>query len=793
MGQKCVHCGEDCGKTPVMWDGQPFCCHGCKTVYQILNEKKLDKYYEIQPMSGIRIDREEVGDKYAFLDHPEIADSLLEFSDGGFAKVTFFIPTIHCASCIWLLENLNTLDAGIIRSSVNFPKKQVSITFKPEEISLRKIAELLASIHYVPEIRLQKEEEGKGSKSQRDLLIKIGIAGFSLMNVMLYNFPEYLPGGDRLTPLFTKFFGWMSMLLAVPVVFYSASDYYLSAWKAIKHKMINIDLPITIGIFTLFFQSVYDVLSGQGIGYMDSLTGLVFFLLVGKWYQSKTYQALSFERDYKSYFPVAVTLLDAGGKRRTIPLSQLKKEDVLLIRNEELIPADAELLSEKANIDYSFVTGESLPVEKKKGEMIFAGGRQIGPSIRLKVLKSVEQSYLTQLWNQDVKPENEISKLDTAVNKISEYFTVVVLSVAAGAGVYWLFHQPSLALFAFTSVLIIACPCALALTVPFTFGGTMRAFGRQGFYIKNTGVIENLHRVDAVVFDKTGTITLSHRMKATFVGDPLTPEQQLWIKALVSHSTHPLSQSIFHSLPGETLPEVENFREIPSMGISGVVAGQRINLGSKVFVMGTRAGTDVATHVYVFIHNKVYGYFRIENQYRPGLREVVGALKKRASVFLLSGDNDAEKDNIERIFGQKTGLFFNQSPTDKRDFIKKLKAEGKTVMMIGDGLNDAGALLESHVGLTIADDIYNFSPACDGIIEAGKFGRLHRFVGFTRKAMFIVYISFFISFLYNLVGIGFAVQGHLSPLVAAILMPVSSVSVVAFASLSVKFLSKDIH
>ena len=793
MGQKCVHCGEDCGRNPVVWDGKPFCCHGCKTVYQILNENKLDKYYEIQPMSGIRIDRDEVGDKYAYLDNPEIADSLLEFSDGGFSKVTLFVPTIHCASCIWLLENLHTLDPGIVRSSVNFPKKLVSITFKPEEVSLRKIVELLVSIHYVPEINLEQQEGNKSGKSERNLLIKIGIAGFSLMNVMLYNFPEYLPGGDQLSPLFTKFFGWMSMLLAVPVVFYSASDYYLSAYKALKHKMVNIDLPITVGIFTLFFQSVYDVLTGQGIGYMDSLTGLVFFLLVGKWYQSRTYQALSFERDYKSYFPVAVTLIGRNDKRTTIPLADLKKDDEILIRNQELIPADAELLSEKANIDYAFVTGEAFPVEKNKGDMIFAGGRQVGSSIRLKVLKSVEQSYLTQLWNQDAARQSEASHLDTVVNKVSEYFTAVVLLVASAAGIYWLFHNPSLALFAFTSVLIIACPCALALTVPFTFGGTMRAFGRKGFYIKNTGVIENLNRIDTVVFDKTGTITLSHSMKARFVGDRLTPRQELMIKALTSHSTHPLSQSIFHSLEGESLPEVTSFKEIPAMGISGVIDGIRVNIGSKTFVMGTKSGSDVATHVYVFLDDRVLGYFQIENQYRPGLQEVVAALKKRAKLYLLSGDNDAEKANIQKIFGQETGLLFNQSPTDKRDFIKKLKEEGKTVLMIGDGLNDAGALLESHVGLTIADDIYNFSPACDGIIEARQFGRLHRFIGFTHKAMNIVYISFLISFLYNIIGIGFAVQGNLSPLVAAILMPISSVSVVAFASFSIKILSKDIH
>ncbi len=790
MGEKCVHCGEDCGKNPVIWEDKPFCCYGCKTVYQILNEKKLDKYYEIQPMSGIKIDREGVGDKYAYLDNEEIAGSLLAFSDGGFSKVTLFIPTIHCASCIWLLENLNTLDPGIVQSSVNFPKKQVSITFKPKEISLRRIVELLVSIHYVPEINLEQAEGKDTGKSERDLLIKIGIAGFSLMNVMLYNFPEYLPGGEHLSPLFIRFFGWMSMLLAIPVVFYCANDYYLSAYKALKHKMVNIDLPISIGIFTLFFQSIFDVVTGQGIGYLDSLTGLVFFLLVGKWYQSKTYRALSFERDYKSYFPVAVTLVDENDRRSTIPLAELKEKDEMLIRNEELIPADAELLSETANIDYAFVTGEAMPVEKKRGDVIFAGGRQMGSTIRLKVIKSVEQSYLTQLWNQDTARQSETSRLDTIVNKVSEYFTGVVLLVAALAGVYWLFNDPSLALFAFTSVLIIACPCALALTIPFTFGGTMRAFGRKGFYIKNTGVIENLNRIDAVVFDKTGTITLSHSMKVQFVGETLSAQQKLMVKALTAHSTHPLSQSIFHSLEDNVLPEVTSFQEIPAMGISGIIDETRVNIGSKTFVMGTKSGTDVATHVYVFIDDRVLGYFQIENQYRPGLQQVVTAFKKRAELYLLSGDNDAEREKIQKIFGQQAELLFNQSPTDKRDFIKKLKAKGKTVLMIGDGLNDAGALLESNVGLTIADDIYNFSPACDGIIEAKQFGRLHRFIGFTRKSMNIVYISFFISFLYNVIGIGFAVQGNLSPLVAAILMPVSSVSVVAFASFSVSFLSK---
>ena len=789
MGVKCIHCGEDCGSHPVMWDDKPFCCHGCKTVYQILNEKKLDKYYEIQPMSGIKIEQANVGNKYAYLDLDEIKEKLLGFSDGDISKVTLFIPTIHCASCIWLLENLYTINPAIVASNVNFPQKKATITFNNKQITLRQLVELLVSIHYVPEITLDQLDEQSSSKSSRDLLLKIGVAGFSFMNVMLYNFPEYLPGGGDVSKLFINFFGYMSFALALPVVFYCANDYYLSAIKGLRHKIVNIDVPITLGIFTLFVQSAYEIFTGQGIGYMDSLVGLVFFLLIGKWYQSKTYEALSFERDYKSYFPVAVTLLN-GNKEETIPLSKLKESDHILIRNQELIPADAKLISGQAEIDYSFVTGESLPVNKKAGEVIFAGGRQVGSNIVLEVIKSVDQSYLTQLWNQEYHKENGESQLNHMVNKVSEYFTFIVLSIAFAAGIYWLINDSSLALFAFTSVLIIACPCALALTVPFTFGSTMREYGRKGFYLKNTEVIDNLRKIDSIVFDKTGTLTVNRSMKVEFVGDKLSEEQLKMIKAVVANSSHPLSITISEHIEVDSTFQVENFREIPSLGVTGIVKGVRINIGSKKFVTGKEDTDPLSTNVYVFIDDRILGYFKIENQYRPGLKKVIDSLKGNYELYLLSGDNDSERENLRPLFGSDSVLKFNQSPTDKRDFILNLKKQGKKVLMIGDGLNDAGALMESDVGLTIADDIYSFSPACDGIIESSKFSILNKFISYTNVSFKIVIVSFIISFLYNVVGISFAVSGSMSPLVAAILMPISSVSVVLFATTSVKLTTK---
>jgi Cu+-exporting ATPase len=744
-------------------------------------------------MPGIRIEDEKrpADETYAFLDLEKFKSKILTFSEGGISKVSFFIPEIHCASCIWLLENLHSLNKGIIQSFVNFPKKEINITFNETEISLRQLVELLVSIHYIPEINQHSIEKPQAEKSEKKLFIKIGIAAFSFMNAMIYHFPQYLPGHQFLEADMKKLFGWLSVLLAIPVLTYSASDYFLTAYKSLKKKIISIDLPIALGLITLFTQSLVEILSAKGIGYIDSLTGLVFFMLIGRWYQGKTYQALSFERDYKTYFPLAVTTI-TDSENVTIPLEELKPGDRILVRNQEIVPADSILKSGTASIDYSFVTGESMPVAKQAGDFVFAGGRQIGSAIELTIEKDIQQSYLTQLWNQAENPFTAANRLNTIVNRVSQYFTVIVVLIAIGSGIFWMFNKPEIALFSFTSVLIIACPCALALTVPFTFGSTMRQFGRKGFYLKNTAVIEHLYKVDTVVFDKTGTITNAQSSDIRFIGKGLTAHQFLMIKSLAFHSSHPLSKTICNSIAGDELLTVGNFQEIPSLGITGTISGIRINLGSRYFVSGEKTEEEnLKTEVWVFLDNGIAGHFQLENEYRPGLHELIKKLNKTHELHLLTGDNDAEKANLVKFFGTEKNLHFNQSPTDKLDYIRSLQKQGKKVLMIGDGLNDAGALNESNVGIVIADNVFNFSPACDAILQSKQFARLNQFIQFTHQSMKIVKAGFLISFLYNLIGLSFAVQGALTPIVAAILMPISSVSVVLFASFSVSLSAKE--
>jgi len=786
----CIHCGQDCGKNPVIWDEKPFCCNGCSMVYQILAEKKLDRYYDMMPTPGIRLEQDNTsGTRYAYLDNDEIRLKILDFSDGGISRVNLFIPAIHCSSCIWLLENLSTLHKGIMHSHVNFVRKEVSITFRESDISLRQVIELLHTIHYIPDISYNKEKKDDHQKANRRIIMKIGVAGFAFGNIMLLSFPDYLPGGEAIDKLMAGTFGIVSFILALPVVTYCSSDFFLSAFKSLRKKIINIDLPLSIGILALFLESSYEIFSGAGTGYMDSLAGLLFFMLIGRWYQSRTYQSLSFDRDYRSYFPIAVTrLLD--GKEDFVQLKDLKTGDIILVRNGELIPVDSIVIDGEGSIDYSFVTGESIPVAKKTDDFVFAGGKQTGAAIKLRVEKEVAQSYLTQLWNEDKLGQDDEMQMQTIVNKVSHYFTLVILAIATGACIFWSFTDFGKAVYVFASILIVACPCALSLTIPFTFGNVMRVFGRNGFYIKNTEVIEKLTHANTVVFDKTGTLTHSRSMNIGWEGNELSDEEKQWVRSVARNSTHPLSVMVSDWLPVGVLLSVDSYKEITGLGITGVVEKHRIMLGSRTFIAGAEAADESKiSSVYVSIDNKLRGFFKMENHYRDGLNEVIAGMQPM-ELHLLTGDNNSEEENLKNYFTSATQLHFNQSPVDKLEYINKLKSEGKNVIMIGDGLNDAGALLKADIGVTIADDIYHFSPACDAILSSSKFGRLQDYLKFSKSALIIVYASYLISFLYNIVGLYFAIQGLLSPVVAAILMPLSSISVVTFASLSVSMLSK---
>lgn len=778
----CYHCGDDCKDNLILFNEKAFCCEGCKLVYELLEDRGLCTYYELDSNPGITLKGKNFDGHYAFLDNDEAALQLLDYASDSLCKTTFIIPSIHCSSCIWLLENLYKLRPGISASRVNFVRKTLAITYDPAVISLRQLVELLATIGYPPHISLEDYHQKAQKKTRENIFLKIGITGFCSGNIMILSFPEYFGVADSMDQYFGQYFIWLNVILALPVFLYGASGYLVSAYHSLLQKTINLDVPISIGITTLFGRSLYEVLSGIGPGYWDSLSGLVFFLLIGKWLQNKTYENLAFDRNYKAYFPLATTLIKED-KQESIPITKLAAGDRVLIRNQELIPADSLLQSPQAWIDYSFVTGESELVAKKAGDYLYAGGRQIGPSIEATVKKTVSQSYLTQLWNNEAFSKDTPTPVTKLAADFSRYFTVITLSVALLAGLFWLFVDSTIALNAFTAVLIVACPCALSLSMPFAMENTMRIFGRNGFYVKHTGVIQHLATISHIVFDKTGTLTQGKKSIITYSGTALSQKEQEMIKSLTAHSTHPLSRKLSHEFAALPTHEVTDFEEVIGSGLKGEVLGKTIKIGSREFV-GGNATTDLTTagaKVFIAIDNEFKGFFAIATPYRKGLKATIDKLKEAFTLSLLSGDRPVDLSLLLPLFKQEEALHFEQSPADKLNFIKALQDEGEKVMMIGDGLNDAGALKQSDVGMVLSEDVHAFFPACDILADAAKFPLIEDIIRFSKTSINIVKVSFLLSMVYNFIGIGWAISGNLSPVFAAILMPVSSISVVGFA------------
>lgn len=785
----CYHCGDECADDSISINEKVFCCNGCKTVYQLLNESNLCDYYAIDQTPGTSR-KHHIKRNYEFLNDPDLKNKLIDFSNGTKTTVTLDVPQMHCSSCIWILENLYKLDSGIISSKVNFLQKKIFLQYIEDKTSLKQVVELLDSIGYEPQLSLEEKKEEKSKSEYKSLYYKIGVAGFCFGNIMLLSFPEYLSGSLSEQEQLKHIFSYLNIILVLPVFFFSARDYFTSAWKGLKKKIVNIDVPLALGISVLFIRSLIEIVFLHGAGYLDSLAGLVFFLLTGKLFQNKTYDTLNFERNYKSYFPIAVTIRK-DARETTIPVEKLEVGNRLIVRNNELIPADSVLIKGEASIDYSFVTGESIPVQLKNGEMIYAGGKQLGGAVEVETVKEVSQSYLTQLWNNKAFHEERESRITSLVNSISKYFTFAVTAIAIVAGLHWLPNY-STAFDAFTAVLIVACPCALALSTPFTLGNALRIFGRNKFYLKNTHAIEKLASVEMIVFDKTGTITENGSTQVHFVGDALSQVEQILIKSTVRNSSHPLSRTIFGYLEKCAVKNPDYYEEHIGSGIHAIFDSRDVKIGSSKFAGSDKIGNgdSLATEVYVSIDSQPKGFFSITNKYRNGLLEVVSKLENDYQLALLSGDNESEKEKLKRYFTQNNELYFRQSPHDKLNFVQSQQHNGKKVMMLGDGLNDAGALKQSDIGISISDNTNNFSPACDGILDSVSFHRIKDFITFSKTSKKIIIASFVLSFIYNLIGLGFAFQGLLSPLIAAILMPISSISVVLFTTAATNLIAK---
>jgi Cu+-exporting ATPase len=791
----CYHCGTPCASTRISIEDKVFCCEGCQLVYSVLQENDLCDYYKLEHHPGLSQIKPLRSDKYAYLDQEDIAQRLYRFTDGNHTVVTLYIPGVHCSSCMWLLEHLHRLDPGITESRLNFSTREVTIHFKRQEVSLRRIVELLTTVGYEPYISLDDAGKQKADRPKRDRIYRLGVAGFCFGNIMMMSFPEYLSGG-ALEPQYASLFRILNLVLSVPVFFYAASEFFSSAWAGLKQKTLNIDAPIALALIITYARSIYEIAAGTGGGYLDSMSGIVFFMLVGRTVQERTWRSLSFHRDYKAYFPMAVQVVtDQGVESRSV--QDLSAQDQVLLHNDEIIPADAVVRAGEARIDYSFVTGEQEPVKVAQGQMVYAGGKQTGEQITIEIVRPVAASYLTSLWNHQafVRNKAEQNRRESVIHTMSRYFTVVLFSLAALTALYWWMHDPSKILPSVSAMLIVACPCTLLLAATYTNGNLLRIFSNSGLFLRDATVIEQMGRVDHIVFDKTGTLTQSGQLRVE-PEQAFTEEEKDKIYNVVRSSRHPYSRAL--ALHTGLRPEIrpERWTEYTGAGIEAQIGDDHIRVGSAVFTSAegrAAAGQSGSAEdnggemqpaadrgpgsVFVRINDRIVAC-HICPDFREGIGGMIDNLKESYTLSLLSGDNDRQQPLMRRLFGDEARLLFRQKPDDKLRYVESRQQGGQRVLMIGDGLNDAGALQQSNVGITLADDINNFTPSCDAILDADRFVHLPGMLRLAKAGRRIINGSFIVSILYNIVGLSISMQGNMNPMIAAILMPASTLSIV---------------
>ena len=773
----CRHCGDPCAAGAIATTDGDFCCRGCETVFSLLQRAGLGAFYscEVTPGPSQRQVERRDARRFAALDDPALADRLVTFNDGKTARVTFAVPSIHCASCVWLLEQLWRFDSGITRSEVDLLRRAVHVEFSPASTTLRRIAEQLTAVGYEPSLS-PEDAPLSVPANRRRLHLQIGVAGFAFGNIMLFSIPRYANGAP-LDPAFQRMFDLLNIALAIPVLLFSAAPYFRTASEAIRGRSMAIEVPVALGLAVLFARSVFDIITGYSEGFLDSFAGLVFFLLLGRLFQQKVFDRIAFDRTYRSFLPLSVRVERPAGVE-LVPLEHVKPGDCIQIRPGEVVPADSALVSASGSrIDYAFVTGEQTPIGLAEGDVVRAGGRAVD-LMRLRILRGVSHSHLASLWNNPVFAKTKSRWLTDVATRFGAWFTFGAVGLAIAGAIAWWPDAAASASVA-TAVLIIACPCALTLSAPITLGTAMGLLGRCGLYLKHPAVAFDLSRIDMIAFDKTGTLTEAGERR--IIESLLSSRGWALARELAMHSTHPISRAIVtHAAASPDLgARVTDVDEIPGQGITGVVNGIRVAIGNAQLTHIHPADSGTAEDRTFVRAGDEIGWIRMSSSIRPGVERAARALSRSHSVHLLSGDYDVERLQWSDIFGRQ--MRFRQTPQDKLDFISAAHEAGHHVLMIGDGLNDSGALAAADVGIAVSDETACIVPACDAVIGGNRVADLPAFVRYAARARTVVFICFAVSVLYNILGLRLALRGHLTPIASAILMPVSSLTIIALS------------
>ena len=781
----CTHCHLEFNESVMIVDGEHyFCCSGCQGVFHLLSDEGLDTFYEKSNNVSLTPLTHQYDDSSNF-NADAFYDKFVKTNSDGFKEVSLIIEGIHCSACVWLNEKaLHKMD-GVIEANINFTNNKATIVWADEVVKLSKIIDMIRSIGYNAFAYDASIQESHANRERKDYYLKMAVAIFASMNIMWIAVAQYAGYFSGITQDIKTILNIAEGILATPVLFYSGWVFFRGAYYGLKTKVVNMDLLVASGASLTYLYSIYITLLEDGEAYFDSVSMIITFVLIGKFLEviSKKNAADTLDVIGK-HIPSEVNIVK-NGSVISCKLDDVGVGDIVVVSSGEKVLLDGEIIKGAGSFDESNLTGESEPIFKSKGQNVISGTTSINADIHFRATKDFEHSTLSNLVTLLESAINKKPRIQQIANRLSEHFSSAILILSFLTFLFWLIFGNSFetSFMIGISVIIIACPCALALATPVATLVGLSLGAKRGILFKEAAQLETMAKVDTLVLDKTGTIT---------VGKPEVIKEHIYeefdkklLYSLVKASNHPVASGIYEHLKkrDENLVDIifDEFTQIPASGISAIYKKQEILGGNKKLINDNCIEIDFSsdnTLFYFAVNKKIVAIYELSDKIKDGAKELVDNLLKRGiQTIMLTGDNEHVAKKVANEVGI-TSYVYEQTPENKAEYINKLHQDSKRVVMVGDGVNDILALAYADIGIVMGSGSDIAVEVSDVVLLDDSLKSLQDAFKISRTTFGLIKQNFGISLVYNGVTIPLAMAGYVIPLVAAISMSVSSLLVV---------------
>lgn len=756
---------------------QPVCCIGCGAAAEWITTLGLQDYYRLRDTTAARAT---IVDDYAVWDRTQLQRLYVRNNPDGSAEISVLVDGMRCAACSWLIEHAFAATDGVREVSINVAARRARFVWQPDQIQLSTILAALARLGYIPHALDAQSLNNLAEREQRSALKRLAVAGLGMMQAMMFAIVLYAGAFDGIDPLTRDFFRWIGLLVTMPVVFYAAQPFFGGAWRELRARRLGMDTPVALAVALVFTASMFETLRGGTDVYFDSASMFVFLLLGGRYLEMfARHRAADVVDALARLQPVIAQRRNTSGELENVGIHELNIGDTIVVADGAAVPVDGTMISAECGVDESLLSGESRTQRRHRGEQLIAGSVVTDGPVEMRVERIGADTMLSSIVRLVGNAQQQRPRWARYGERIAAYFVSALLLVTLLTATVWLLVDPSRAFAAALAVLVVACPCAFALAVPAALARALAVLAQRGVLVLQSNAIEKLVHANYFVFDKTGTLSQRELELATIV--PLAQLSAADCLALAAQleigSSHPIAHAFCNAATAIATPAAENIRCIAGAGIEGDIADHHYRLGRAQFALNT---TDIADSDDVVLADErgPLARFVLRETLRADAVNLIAALRQQgAEIEILSGDSHARVAEFSARLGIDK-FFARMNPQQKLDRLNQLRASGKIVALIGDGVNDAPALAGADIAIALGSGAELAQSSADIVLANDQLSALVQARAIAAMTLRVMRQNIFWALAYNALSVPLAASGFVSPWLAAIGMSTSSLVVV---------------